>query len=805
MAESARLPAPLTSLIGRERELATLGELVRDPTVRLVSLTGPGGVGKTRLALRLAAEFSDLGRFADGAVFVELAAVRDADQVTPAILQALGVRGTGTESAGTALQIALSSRSLLLVLDNFEQVSQAGPLLANLLKVCAGVTALVTSRSRLNVSGEHVVPVPPLTLPNRNAREASQLLGSSSTSEAIHLFVERSLGVNPAFVLSESNVEAVAELVSRLDGLPLAIELAAARGALFSPRALLARLDYRLPHLTGGPRDLPERHQTMRSAIAWSYDLLTPEEQRIFRALGTFVGGCTLDAAESVCDGEAEGGGRRADDGVSPAFRPPPSALVVEAIESLTRHSLIRVIEPSNDAAQPRITMLETIREFAVEQLAACGEHGPRQRHAAYFAELAARAEPAYWGDAPGDRQDVFGQEDGNLDAAQTWAEHSGETDLALRLASARFDRHVASYYHLTVGTEVSAYRQRIRRALAMPGGAPSNRVQALTTAAWLAQNHEDFAESQKLAMQARDLARTHDDQLGLAGALLAFGAATFHSGDVAAARGPLSEALAEFRALDLPGRYAWALTFVAALDIRDAIDEGGSAEDLAHAAALTEEALAIFRAVDAPHGITRALHMLAYITFKQRDLPRALTLTREVLALDWSRHWPVYNYLEDIADIAGRTGQADLAARLYGAADGLREQAGRPVQPLYRAEFERDAAFARRALGDEAFAEAWARGRQQPIEEIVAEALAQQTAPPPPRAPLTPRETEVLRLVATGLSDAAIAETLFLSIRTVENHVARSLTKLGVNSRAAAAAAARDAGLTGTERHPSD
>jgi DNA-binding CsgD family transcriptional regulator len=441
--------------------------------------------------------------------------------------------------------------------------------------------------------------------------------------------------------------------------------------------------------------------------------------------------------------------------------------------------------------------MLETIREFAVEQLVALGERDPSRRHAEYFAALAEGVEPAFWGDVPGGRQDAIGLEEGNLEAAQTWATRTGETDLALRLASSGFDRHLGSYFRFTSGTDAQSNRQRVRSALVMPGGAPANRVRALTAAAWIVGYADDYAESLTLAAEALGLARAHEDQFGVASALLALGAARLQRGDIEAARVPLSDALAGFRALNLPGRCARTLTFLASLDARDAIDEGGRAEDLARATSLAEEALAIFRTVDVPSGISRALHVLAYIAFKQRDLPRALALTQEVLASDWSRRWAIFTYLEDIADIAGRTGQAEIAARLYGAAEAQRERAGQPVQPLYRAEFERDADVARRALGDVAFAEAWERGKQQPLEDVVAEALALRAEPPSPPVRLTRRETEVVRLLAAGLSDAAIAEVLFLSVRTVESHVARAFARLGVRSRADAIEMARDLGLS--------
>jgi predicted ATPase len=343
-----RLPTPLSTLVGREREVAAVAALVRDPAVRLATLTGPGGVGKTRLALRVAPEVAD--DFADGAAFVELAAIRDPALVLPAIAQVLGVRPLRGQPVEAALQAALGTKGLLLVLDNFEQVVEAGPRLADLLRACPGLTALVTSRALLRIGGEHAAPVPPLSLPGRDGEEArsredrdalpdaapDRLLAAS---EAVRLFVERTREVRPEFALTEANAAAVAEVCRRLDGLPLAIELAAVRGQLFPPAALLARLDPRLPQLGQGPRDLPERLRTVRDAIAWSYDLLMPEEQAVFRCLGAFVGGCTLEAAEAVC-----------------GFPQVPN--VVACVESLARQSLLRVVNRP-DGATPTPDFLQ--------------------------------------------------------------------------------------------------------------------------------------------------------------------------------------------------------------------------------------------------------------------------------------------------------------------------------------------------------------------------------------------------------------------------------------------------------------
>jgi predicted ATPase len=326
-AAASRLPAPLAPIVGRAAEIAAVAALLRDPDVRLVTLTGPGGVGKTRLALAVAAALDGERAFGDGVALVELAPVRDPDLVAPAVARALGLRPAGRDPPLAALTTVLRSHHLLLVLDNFEQVIDAGPQLSELLRACPGLTALVTSRARLHVFGERVVVVPPLSLRRREAGgrtqgDAQRVPGgarregdeppevsrlAAHASDAERLFVDRARAVRPGLVLSAANAEAVGEICRRLDGLPLAIELAAARCAVFSPPALLARLEHRLPHLTDGPRDLPARLRTMTDAIAWSYDLLALTEQAVFRCLSIFAGGCTLDAGEAVCGAEGTG------------------------------------------------------------------------------------------------------------------------------------------------------------------------------------------------------------------------------------------------------------------------------------------------------------------------------------------------------------------------------------------------------------------------------------------------------------------------------------------------------------------
>ncbi|MDP9356600.1 MAG: helix-turn-helix domain-containing protein, partial [Chloroflexota bacterium] len=407
---AVRLPTTLTSFVGRGREVEQVIALLRRADVRLVTLTGPGGVGKTRLALRAAAELLD--HVPDGAWFVDLTPLADPALVPAAIAVVLGVREAGGQPLVETLAVALRDKQLLLVLDNCEHLLDAAPVVAELLRACPGLTVLATSRAPLRLRGEREVAVPPLGLP-ATARPAPEEI---ARSEAVRLFVERARAHEADFALTEANAPAVAGIVRVLDGLPLAIELAASRIKLFPPTALLRRLERRLTLLTGGARDLPARQRTLRDAIAWSHDLLTEEERLLFRRLAVFAGGATCEAAEAVADPAGELG-------------------VVNGLAVLVDQSLLR--KEDDPDGEPRYRMLETVREYALERLDASGEEAAvRDRHAAWCLALAEAAGAVLWTTYDPGVVARLEAEHPNLRAALTWFAQASDGEALLRIGA---------------------------------------------------------------------------------------------------------------------------------------------------------------------------------------------------------------------------------------------------------------------------------------------------------------------------------------------------------------------------------
>ncbi|MEO6294856.1 MAG: AAA family ATPase [Candidatus Limnocylindria bacterium] len=691
------LPTRLTTFLGREREIGEIADLLAEH--RLLTLTGPGGTGKTRLSLEVAGRA--LRHYPDGVYFVELATITDPDLVLPSIAQALNLPDRGGRTAMERLADHIGVKRLLLVLDNFEQVIAAGTWVNQLLSACPMLSVLASSRSTLHVSGEQEYPVPPLGLPDpSNLPPLTQL----SQYEAVALFIERARAVKPAFEVTNENAPAVAEICVRLDGLPLAIELAAARIRILTPQAMLGRLGDRLGLLAGGSRDLPERQQTLRGAIAWSHDMLDDADRALFASLSVFVGGAGLDAIERVCGDEVTGE-------------------LIDALASLVEKSLVRQFEGFDGG--PRFAMLETIREFAAERAAQRGRlEDLRAAHAAFFTELAETAESRIMGSDKRAWLDRLAEDHDNLRAAIIWAVDTDAAKTALRLGAALW-RFWQMRGHLAEGLE------RISRALELPSSRdhPEARADALSAAAGLAYWMADADRSRALYEEEIEARRELGDRAGLAEALygISFTWAILDLQNVEAAgraESHVNEALSIFRELDdAPGigRCEWALSNVTwgsgqleparehgfhALEIFESIGDsfmiGWSSYTLG-LAALTEDQLlggSPDARADARRRFTKALGIFA----------EAQDVTGYALVLD------------AFAILAVRDGDRERAARLSGAVLTLERTTGTGLNLSNRLVlgFDPDEIH-----NDPALADAWASGEVLGAVDAVAYALA--------------------------------------------------------------------------------
>jgi non-specific serine/threonine protein kinase len=769
------LPAHPIRLIGRDEEVLAVRERLLDAERGLLTLTGAGGCGKTSLALDVARGLVD--EFPDGVWLVELAALADGSLVPQAVAAPFGVLEGPERPLLDGLIAHLGPRAALLVLDNCEHLVDAAAALADaLLSACPALRILATSREPLRVVGEVSWRVPSLAVPDPHQHIPPERLAGYA---ALQLFAERARAAKPGFALTPLNSPAVAQVCARLDGLPLAIELAAARVAVLAVEQIAARLDDSVRLLTSGSRTAASRQQTLQATLDWSHALLTDPEQALFRRLAAFAGGWDLEAAEAVCAGDRVG----RDD-------------VLELLGRLVDKSLVLEEEQGGAA---RYRLLEPVRQYARQRLGRSGEPGATQRrHAAHFLELAERAESGVLGREQAAWLGRLAREHDNLRAALRWAGERGEAGPGLRLGAALFIFWMAYGY-------LGECRRWLEPLLdAGPGGVePAVRAKALAVAGLMAAHQGDPERAVSATRESVALSRASGDRRGLAFSLYALGSALGYRGEYEAAGPHFRECLLLVRGL---GDRWWIAGSL--------VNEGDmvrNAGDREAARALLEEGASLFREAGDRWGRAVALALLGYIALEGGAVDRAAALAAEGVSLlrEAGVRWKLAECLEVLAGVAGARKQAERAARLFGAAEALREVMGAPRVSADVPAFTQGVAAARAAWDETAFSTTWAEGRRLSSEQAIAEALASEAATsasprvapeataPPVLAGLTPREREAAALVARGLSNRQIAEQMVISERTAEGHVSNVLGKLGLASRAQLAAWGTQRGLS--------
>jgi predicted ATPase/DNA-binding CsgD family transcriptional regulator/Tfp pilus assembly protein PilF len=754
------LPFQLTSLVGREREISEVEGRLRE--ARLLTLTGPGGSGKTRLALASAADLVE--DYEGGVWLVELAPLSDPELVAQAVASVLGVREEPGQPLAEALSGHLEAKEILLVLDNCEHLIEASAsLAAALLARCPDLRVLATSRETLRVPGEVVFAVPPLSLPD--PRRSPDIEGLSEY-EAAHLFAERARAAGSGFSPTEANALAVAQICHRLDGIPLAIELAAARTRALSVEQISVRLKESFSLLSGGGRTAMARHGTLRATMDWSHDLLTEEEKAVFGRLSVFAGGFALEAAEAVC----------ADEGIGEAG-------VLEPLGSLVGKSLV-VFEQRGGAARYRL--LETVRQYASEKLEGSGEAGKvRSRHARYYLGLAEEAEPELKGARQVAWMERLEKEHYNLRAAMRFLLEEDEVEAAARLAWALW---LFWWYH---GHHAEG-RRFAEEILARGGDLPPDLLgKTFWTRAMMSYGLESIERMERLFEESAAHFRLAGDRFGRGIATSGVGVAALQQGDMERALALFEEALKLLREVG----NKWGISNVLA-NLGMACFGGGDPEG---AGRHFEEALAISREIGDRLSGYVSLYNLALSSRARGDNERAARLYAEGLNLaeEIGDEANAAYCLEGLAVLIAESGEPERAVKLLGASEALLEAVGAPLyaQVPDRASIERTVEALRYRMGDTVFEASWGEGRAMSLERAVECALE---APPTPKEPASPsspypaglsaREVEVLKLLAQGMTNARIAEELFLSPRTVNAHLRAVYHKIGTSTRAEAA-----------------
>lgn len=782
MDDRHNLPVHLTTFVGREREMAEIMRLLR--TSRLLTLTGAGGVGKTRLAVETASGLVE--QYEDGVWLVELAPLSDPGLVPYEVASVLKVHEPHGRLLADTLASYLRPRQALLVLDNCEHVVSACAELAHaLVQACPRLQILATSREPLAVPGEVDWRVPSLSMPDATPPTSVEQLAEYA---AVRLFLDRATAAVSSFRLTDDNAASIAEICRRLDGIPLAIELAAVRVRVLSPAQIAARLNQLFDLLAGGSRLALPRHQTLRALVDWSYGLLGEAERRLFRRLSVFAGGWTIEAAEAICGGAG-----------------------VDQVLDLTAHLVDKsLVVAEESGAARRYRLLEPMRQYAAEVLRDSQEESLlRGRHRDWFVALAEQAEPEIRGPRQRIWLDRLEVEHDNLRLALEWSSSAADgPEALLRLGGA-----LAWFWFIRGHSREG--RNWVDRALALAGGSLSARMRALAGAAWLVHQHRDLTAAERLAEASLAIARSLDDRWTIGWLLHVLGRVQYFRNDATAARALGEESLGVARECGDRWLIAWALHLIA-LSFHI---EG----NFAAARSYYEESLAIRRAIQNLDGIGTVLFLMGMAAAGQGDYEQARAEYVEGLAVtrDIDFRWVVAHCLAGFAALAAAQGQPQRAVRLASSALGISEVVGVLPIPLVQRELDRALELARPLLSEAEFGAAWAEGSQLSVEAAIAQALAVDLAgasaraqadgagapgqsgpasgtggPTPPSHGLSPREVEVLRLIAAGRTNGEIAAALVVSVPTVERHVTHIYAKIGARRRADATAFALRRGL---------